>query len=155
MDSINNGLYLTFAVFKSGVSYKDQATVLSPANGYAYHWDSIAQAPYLYNADKHYFVSYDDTMSIRLKTTYALDRRLGGVMFWQLAEDRTHDGLLDVIDRTKKDWLRDPKKLGANKKVPIAPGRDRHKSYLSRTKDPVCVNWPDKISRLHCQNNFG
>jgi chitinase len=108
VDSINNGLYRPCR-FKSGVSYKDQATVLSPGNGYAYHWDPVAQAPYLYNADKRYFVSYDDTMSIRLKTRYALDKRLGGVMFWQLAEDRFRDGLLDMIDRTKKDWLQDPK----------------------------------------------
>ncbi|HZE83609.1 MAG TPA: glycoside hydrolase family 18 protein [Puia sp.] len=109
VDSLNNGLYRP-CVFRRGVPYRDQATVLSADSGYAYHWDPVAQAPYLYNASKKFFVSYDDTMSIRLKTRYALERGLGGVMFWQLGEDRFHDGLLNVIDRTKKDWAMDPKK---------------------------------------------
>jgi chitinase len=47
--------------------------------------------------------SYDDTASVRLKTRYAMQKGLGGVMFWQLTEDHFFsDGLLDVIDRTKR-----------------------------------------------------
>jgi chitinase len=60
----------------------------------------------MYNPDKKLFVTYDDTMSVRLKTRYAIDKRLGGVMFWQLPEDKFTDGLLDVIDNTRKDGLR-------------------------------------------------
>ncbi|HMH20454.1 MAG TPA: glycoside hydrolase family 18 protein [Puia sp.] len=107
VDSINNGLYRP-CVFKRGVSYRDQAAVFSTDSGYAYHWDPIAQAPYLYNASQKLFVSYDDTLSIRLKTRYAIEKGLGGIMFWQLGEDRFHDGLLNVIDTTKKGWRRDP-----------------------------------------------
>jgi chitinase len=57
----------------------------------------------MYNAREKLFVTYDDTMSIRLKTRYALDKHLGGVMFWQLPEDRYSGGLLDVIDNTRKE----------------------------------------------------
>ncbi|HTI08939.1 MAG TPA: glycosyl hydrolase family 18 protein [Puia sp.] len=101
-DSINNGLYRP-CKFKRGVSFKDQATVFSKDSGYVAHWDPIAKAPYMYNAREKLFVTYDDTMSIRLKTRYALDKHLGGVMFWQLPEDRYSGGLLDVIDNTRKE----------------------------------------------------
>lgn len=108
VDSINNGLYRPCR-FKRGVAYRDQATVLSRDSGFLYHWDPVAQAPYMYNARQKLFVSFDDTLSIRLKSRYALEKHLGGIMFWQLAEDRFTGGLLDIIDNTKKDWLQDPK----------------------------------------------
>jgi len=100
VDSINNGLYQSCR-FLRGVSYKDQATVLSADNGYVYHWDPTAQAPYAYNASQRRFATFDDSTSIRIKTQYAIDKKLAGVMFWQLAEDRFSGGLLDVIDNTK------------------------------------------------------
>lgn len=103
VDSINNGLYRP-GKFQRGISYKDQATFLTPDNGYVYHWDSVAKAPYMYNSRQHLFFTYDDTLSIRTKTRYALAKHLGGVMFWQMTEDRFTGGLLDVIDETKKQW---------------------------------------------------
>lgn len=109
VDSINNGLYRPCRFWR-GVSYKDQAAYLSKDSGFIYHWDPVAQAPYMYNPDKKLFVTYDDSMSIRLKTRYAMDKQLGGVMFWQLPEDKFTDGLLDVIDNTKKEWLTTPAK---------------------------------------------
>jgi chitinase len=47
--------------------------------------------------------SYDDSASVRLKTLYALHKGLGGVMFWQLTDDRFFSGgLLDAIDHAKR-----------------------------------------------------
>lgn len=107
-DSINNGLYRP-GRFLRGVSFKDQARVLSPDSGYVYHWDPVAQAPYLYNASQKLFFTFDDSLSIREKTKYVLDKRLGGIMFWQLMDDRFSNGLLDIIDNTKRQWLQDHK----------------------------------------------
>ena len=104
VDSVNNGLYRPGRFYR-GVSYKNMATELSKDSGYIFHWDPIARAPYMYNAGKQQFVTFDDTLSIRLKSRYALDKHLGGIMFWQLAEDQFTGGLLDVIDNTKKEWL--------------------------------------------------
>ncbi|HMI63905.1 MAG TPA: glycosyl hydrolase family 18 protein, partial [Puia sp.] len=104
VDSVNNGLYQSCR-FLRGVSYRDQARVLSADSGYVYHWDPVAQAPYMYNARQRLFVTFDDTLSVRLKTRYALEKHLGGVMFWQLPEDRFTGGLLDVIDETKRKHL--------------------------------------------------
>jgi chitinase len=100
-----NGLYQP-GHFWRGVSYRDQATVLSPDSGFVYHWDSTARAPYLFNEQRRQFVTLDDTVSIRLKTEYAIRKGLGGVMFWQLADDRFFSGgLLDVIDNTKSSFM--------------------------------------------------
>jgi chitinase len=106
VDSINNGLYRPCR-FKRGVSYKDQARILSKDSGYVVHWDPIARAPYMYNARQKLFATYDDTLSVRLKTQYALIKGLGGIMFWQLPEDLFREGLLDVIDSTRKEGLKD------------------------------------------------
>jgi len=103
VDSINNGLYRPCQFFR-GASYRDQATLFSPDSGWVYHWDATAQAPYMYNAHQQLFASFDDSVSVRLKSLYAHNKGLGGVMFWQLTEDRFTGGLLDVIDRTKRTF---------------------------------------------------
>lgn len=100
VDSVNNGLYRP-CHFWRGVSYKDQAREFSTDSGYVYHWDNVAQAPYMYNARQQTFASFDDSVSIRVKTEYAIRKGIGGVMFWQMTEDRFTGGLLDVIDNTK------------------------------------------------------
>ncbi|MBS1565915.1 MAG: hypothetical protein JST39_16115, partial [Bacteroidetes bacterium] len=38
-----------------------------------------------------------------LKTRYAYDHKLNGIMFWQLADDAFSNGLLDIIDRVRKE----------------------------------------------------
>jgi len=40
--------------------------------------------------------SYDDPQSIRAKADYVRDKGLGGMMFWELSQDR-NDELIDVI----------------------------------------------------------
>jgi chitinase len=91
-----NGLYRP-GHFRSGVDFRNFPQVLSPDSGFVYHWDSTAQAPFVYNPRRGWFATFDDTVSTRLKTRYAVDHRLGGVMFWELAGDAFTNGLLDVI----------------------------------------------------------
>jgi chitinase len=66
--------------------------------GFARYWDAKASAPWLYNAEKHLFVTYDDSESITAKCNYALAHRLGGVMFWEYASDPSGT-LLGAIDK--------------------------------------------------------
>ncbi len=101
VDSLNDGIYRQGKFFR-GVSYRNQSTILSPDSGFVYHWDPIARAPFMYNASRRQYVTFDDPRSIQLKTQYAIDEQLNGVMFWQLAEDKYKDGLLEVIDETVK-----------------------------------------------------
>jgi chitinase len=104
-DSLNYGLYRPSKFFR-GLSYRDYNKILSADSGYVYRWDSVAQAPYMYNASQKLFVTFDDTSSIRIKTKYAIDNKLYGVMFWQLADDSYSNGLLDIIVNTNKEYFR-------------------------------------------------
>ena len=65
------------------------------APGYARHWDDVAKVPSLYNAEAGHWISYDDPESVRLKAEYVARRKLGGIMFWELSNDR--GPLLDAL----------------------------------------------------------
>ncbi len=74
----------------------------STANGFTQYWDSTANAPYSFNAQRRLMASYDNIRSITLKTEYVIKHKLNGIMFWQLGEDTLKEGLLDAIDKTRK-----------------------------------------------------
>ncbi|HAM11479.1 MAG: hypothetical protein A2X05_02285 [Bacteroidetes bacterium GWE2_41_25] len=103
VDYLNDGLYMP-GKYKGGVSFKNFPAELPADSGYVYHWDEIAKAPWIYNKEKKIFVTFDDKRSVVLKTEYVIDNKLGGIMFWQLGNDSFRDGLLDVIDKTKKSY---------------------------------------------------
>jgi len=100
VSEINLGLYQQGRFFKS-ISYKNFSSQLSADSGFVYHWDEKAMAPYLFNPMTHQFVTYDDKRSIHEKTKYAIDKKLGGIMFWQLTGDVYSGGLLDAIDEVR------------------------------------------------------
>jgi chitinase len=93
---VNNGLRQT-GHFLRGFSYHDFDRYLSADSGYVYHWDKKTAAPYLYNAAKKWFVTYDDVRSLHKKYRYARRKHLNGLMFWQLADDSFTDGLLSRL----------------------------------------------------------
>ena len=66
-------------------------------HGYARFWDEKASVPYLYNAEKQFFVSYEDPQSIAAKCEYVVAHHLGGVMFWDYSNDPS-GALLHAID---------------------------------------------------------
>jgi chitinase len=97
VDSMNYGLGQR-GKFKANVNYNTLIEDYTKEKGYSYHRDSIANAPFLYNAELKEFVTFDDKLSVAAKTSYALNKKLGGIMFWRLNGDTYFDGLLDVID---------------------------------------------------------
>jgi len=97
----NNGLYQP-GKFDHGFSWKDFDMDALQKEGYVYYWDDVAKAPYMYNAAKKKIITFDNERSIELKTKYAIDKKLDGIMFWQLGDDKTKNGLLDAIDKAKK-----------------------------------------------------
>jgi chitinase len=67
--------------------------------GYVRYWDQAASVPYLYNSDKHIFVSYEDPESLADKCHYVLTHKLGGVMFWEYSGDQS-GALLGAISQS-------------------------------------------------------
>ena len=98
--NVNNGLYQTGKFLKSE-SIREIEKLLATNKAFQYFWDEEASAPYLYNPQKKYFVTYDDRQSIELKTQYAMEKKLGGIMFWELSLDYPKGGLLGVIESVK------------------------------------------------------
>ena len=74
-----------------------EANMLGAGQGFTRYWDDAAKAPYLYNADKHIFVSYEDPESLTGKCKYVREHKLGGVMFWDYFGD-PEEKLLKAID---------------------------------------------------------
>ena len=103
-DTTNTGLYLP-ASFYHGLPYSRFADTININNGFVQYWDTLAKAPYAFNAERQVMATYDDTTSIKLKTEYVLKNNLNGIMFWQLAEDKFDNGLLDAISEAKEEEI--------------------------------------------------
>jgi chitinase len=91
-----NGLYQS-GKFKQGVAYADFNTYFSDTSGYKYYWDKKAKAPFQYNAAKKLFATFDDERSIAEKVKFIRRKKLGGIMFWELAQDKKANGLINIM----------------------------------------------------------
>jgi chitinase len=96
-----NGLYQS-GIFKSFIPHHRFEEVLSPERGFEFFRDSVSQAPYAYSTKEKEFATFDDPISLQQKTQYAIDHNLGGIMFWQLTDDRRDGRLLQSIWEVKK-----------------------------------------------------
>jgi chitinase len=96
-----NGLFQPGGAVPKGYASYGSLKDGSLGPGYVRYWDDEAKVPYLYNAEKKLFVSYEDTESIQGKAQYVLSHKLGGVMFWSYESDPTGDLL-----RTLNEVLR-------------------------------------------------
>ncbi|MCF8222364.1 MAG: glycoside hydrolase family 18 protein [Bacteroidales bacterium] len=95
----NNGLYQPAAGSQQGwPSYADIRKNMENKNGFTRYWDENAMAPWLFNDSDSLVITYDDTLSVKLKTRYVIDNKLGGIMFWEQSQDtRDGNGLLYAI----------------------------------------------------------
>lgn len=98
VENINNGLYQS-GTFLRGVNYRNFPTFFSDTSGYTYYWDEKSQAPYRYNPTKKLYATFDDKKSIAEKTKFVRNKKLGGMMFWELSQDDPEDGLVGEMDR--------------------------------------------------------
>jgi chitinase len=102
VDSTAKGGLHQACAFEKGVDYKYFNDSLF-SNNFIPYWDSIAEAPYAFNTYTKEFATYDNEKSIEQKTKYAINKKLGGIMFWELQGDKTKNGLLDVINKTRNN----------------------------------------------------
>ena len=56
-------------------------------DGFVRYWDADAQVPYLWNASRRIFITYEDPESLARKTRYIRERGLAGAMFWEYNSD--------------------------------------------------------------------
>ena len=63
-------------------------------------WHQPTLTPYAYNSQTGEWVSYDDAESIGYKTSYLIEKGLGGSMFWAIGLDQFQSGF-PLIKKTK------------------------------------------------------
>jgi GH18 family chitinase len=77
--------------FEKGVyDYKDLLNQYR-AGGWQLIWDDNSQAAYLWNQAQKIYSSFETPGTIALKSAWAREKGLGGVMFWDLSNDATGD----------------------------------------------------------------
>lgn len=94
----NNGLYQQ-GKFNKSISFKNFNKDSLQNAGFTFFWDDVAKAPYMYSSAKKQMITFDDERSMMLKTKYVSGNNLGGIMFWQLGDDKPLNGLLNAIDK--------------------------------------------------------
>lgn len=100
IENINNGLNQNAEWNRS----YSQINFEDVRSNFSFYWDSLANAPYAYDSINKIFATFDDHKSIKLKSQYALENNLGGIMFWQLMNDKKQNGLLKtMVNEIKKD----------------------------------------------------
>jgi chitinase len=92
----HEGLNQTYGRYGGDLSYAELVDCCIDRDGFVRRWDPRARAPYLWNESTRTFISYDDAESIAAKAAYARQNRLGGMMFWELSQDRNGE-LLGAI----------------------------------------------------------
>jgi chitinase len=97
----NNGLYRKALKAARGGGFTYLKDSLVNKNGYKEYWDAAAKAPYLFNAEKKIFISYDNERSVKEKCKYVKRHDLAGAMFWEYNSDKKKYLLRVISDRFK------------------------------------------------------
>ena len=97
----NNGLYRKALKSARGGGFTYLKDSLVNKNGYKEYWDAKAKAPYLFNAEKKIFISYDNERSVKEKCKYVKQYHLAGAMFWEYNNDKKGYLLKVVADKFK------------------------------------------------------
>ena len=88
---------------------KDKGTppyysIVAQRHKFHYHWDEMAEVPYLNGKKIKTFVTYDDEKSIYQKGRYIVENELGGAIIW------------DIVG----DYFENKKQSGVIEKTPLA-----------------------------------
>lgn len=83
----NHGLDQPYAKFAKSIPWSDLKADYIDRNGYRRYWDSVAEEPFLWNAAKREFISYDDPQSLHIKADFVKAHGLGGMMYWEQSQD--------------------------------------------------------------------
>ncbi|OME79516.1 chitinase [Paenibacillus sp. FSL A5-0031] len=100
-------------------------------NGYTRYWNDTAKVPYLYNAVKRTFISYDDTESLGHKTAFIQNKGLGGAMFWEFSGDRNKV----LLNKLASDLA------GSGSADIIAPSVPGNLQSTAKTSNSVTLAW--------------
>lgn len=77
-------------------SWYDIVKTLESDPSFVKYRDNYAQVPYLYSSSKKEFYTYEDELSVEARAQFVKDKKMGGIIFWELSSDtRTDKGDAD------------------------------------------------------------
>jgi chitinase len=80
------------------VGYQDIAANYLTNAAFVRHFNTAAKVPFLFGRTSGQFISYDDAESFTYKVEFLKEKRLAGVMYWEITAD--HEGnLIDLVAR--------------------------------------------------------
>lgn len=94
-----DGLTATIVEQINGDGYTFIKDSIIADSSYMKSRDEKAFAPYLFNAEKNIFITYEDEESVAEKCRYVVANQMAGVMFWEYNSD-PKEYLLDEINKT-------------------------------------------------------
>ncbi|WP_410497663.1 glycoside hydrolase family 18 protein [Chitinibacter sp. S2-10] len=85
-------------------SWADFQTKYAKAEGWkAYRNAESGNSPYLYHAGKKELITYDDPTSLAEKVKYVKEKKLGGVMIWEVTQDDANFTLLNSVSKALRN----------------------------------------------------
>jgi chitinase len=90
-----NGLYGTGDPKHGNLNQSTATALLAASPNAKLYRDEASQAPWIYDGDN--FLTFEDPTSLKAKEAFARDRKLGGVMIWELSGDTTDAQLLRAL----------------------------------------------------------
>ncbi|MGH1349747.1 MAG: glycoside hydrolase family 18 protein [Methyloligellaceae bacterium] len=76
-----------------------------PESGWKLYYDDNAQAAYLWNEEEKIYSTFETPETIALKSEWAQEKGLGGMMFWALSSDAS--GQESLVKAASDSWLKD------------------------------------------------
>ncbi len=76
---------------------------------------------FTYDSSQKVFISYEDPSSVTVKSQYAINKKLGGVMFWALRHDTPVDNSASLLLAVDKAFGITPNSGGSNPPSPPTP----------------------------------
>lgn len=96
VQAAHDGVYQAYGHYQGEHPWPQLERDYIGRNGFVRHWDAKALAPWLWNPRTRAFISYDDPRSIAAKAAYVKSHGLGGIMYWEQAQDPQGE-LVDAI----------------------------------------------------------
>lgn len=75
----------------------EKSGLVRNASGWTTYWDQKTETPFAYNQQNQQFVTYDNPTSLRIKTQFAKNHSLGGMMLWSVEMDDINNSLLNAL----------------------------------------------------------
>ncbi len=96
VDADRHGLYSKGdPVRGENLSLQTATALLAASPDAKLYRDASSQAPWIYDGDN--FLTFEDAASLKAKAAYAKDRKLGGMMIWELSGDTADAQLLRAL----------------------------------------------------------